>query len=233
MEIGLLLASVAPPAYLLKIVYDLDKIEPEPPKLLIYLFIAAGFISIPGAYLIEQILPDIIFPLLRLYKESLLYNIIDCFVVVALAEEGFKFYLLKIKTWKLPDFDYRFDGVVYAVAVSLGFAAFENIAYVFTMGLRVAAIRTLTAIPIHCIAGIYMGHYYGTAKYYDNRGDYSRSKFFLMLSVLIPVIIHGFYDLFATYEDDGMKFIFIAYVVILNIVAMIHLNQFAKNDEAL
>ena len=43
--------------------------------------------------------------------------------------------------WRDPNFNYRFDGIVYAVFVSLGFAAFENISYVVGYGLTTAVAR--------------------------------------------------------------------------------------------
>ena len=62
------------------------------------------------------------------------YGIISA-LFVGLIEEGCKFFFLYKKTWKNVNFNYTFDGIVYAVTVSLGFAAIENIIYVFNYGL--------------------------------------------------------------------------------------------------
>ena len=77
------------------------------------------------------------------------YTILMAFLIVAVVEEGTKFLFLKRRTWRDPNFNFRFDGVVYAVFVSLGFAAFENIEYIFHYGLSVAVPRALLAIPGH------------------------------------------------------------------------------------
>ena len=66
----------------------------------------------------------------QISQDDKYYKIILAFAVVAVVEEGTKFLLMKLKTWKNPNFNYSFDGIVYAVSVSLGFAAFENIKYV-------------------------------------------------------------------------------------------------------
>ena len=63
------------------------------------------------------------------------------FVVVAISEEGFKYVLLKKRTWKSREFNCEFDGVVYAVFVSLGFALWENIFYVLSYGFATAVAR--------------------------------------------------------------------------------------------
>ena len=54
------------------------------------------------------------------------YTLVLAFAVVAVVEEGAKFAMLKRRTWNDMNFNYRFDGIVYAVFVSLGFAAFEK-----------------------------------------------------------------------------------------------------------
>ncbi len=80
-------------------------------------------------------------------RVSTAYNVLLYFVVVALSEEGFKYLLLKKRTWYSSEFNCQFDGVVYAVFVALGFALWENISYVLMYGLGTAAIRAVTAVP--------------------------------------------------------------------------------------
>ena len=92
------------------------------------------------------------------------YTLVLAFAVVAVVEEGAKFAMLKRRTWNDMNFNYRFDGIVYAVFVSLGFAAFENIGYVLGYGLSVAPARALLAIPGHMCFGVFMGTFYGRAK---------------------------------------------------------------------
>jgi hypothetical protein len=44
-------------------------------------------------------------------------------------------------------FSQKFDGIVYAVFVSMGFAAIENIMYVFDYGYQTGLVRAFTAVP--------------------------------------------------------------------------------------
>ena len=131
----LIAAAVIPAVYLMVRVYRADRLEKEPTGMLIALLVL-GVISTSLAGLTEQIggmMLSRFFP-----QEGIIYDALFYFIVVALSEEGFKYLLLKLRTWKSPHFNCQFDGVVYAVVVSLGFALWENIAYVLYYGLGTA-----------------------------------------------------------------------------------------------
>lgn len=223
----LFLAAVLPPLFLIKKVYDLDEIEKEPMGLIIKLFFFGCIAVIPAGIIEgygEQLLPAF------LPKGSLAYQLIDFFFVVALVEEGCKHFALKHTTWNNPAFDYRFDAVVYSVSVALGFAAAENIGYVFMFGLETAALRAVTAIPGHCIFGIYMGYYYGSAKYHSRYGRDTHRKFYQHMSMIMPVLLHGFYDFCASSNNSLLVLVFYGYIIILDIVAFLQVRKFARND---
>ena len=128
--------------------------------------------------------------------------------------------------------NYRFDAVVYSVAVSLGFAAFENVMYILNFGLGVAPIRAITAIPMHCITGIFMGHYYGQAKFQEYYHSWNGMYAYNVLAYVIPVLLHGFYDFAAGSEDELLSLLFLAYVVIIDIIAFLSVRHYAKQDTA-
>ena len=85
-----------------------------------------------------------------------LYYVLLAFLVVAVSEEGAKLFFLKKYSWHQPAFNYMFDGIVYAVFVSLGFAAFENVKYVFDFGLSVAFSRAFLAVPARDDHAVYI-----------------------------------------------------------------------------
>ncbi|HZW98396.1 MAG TPA: PrsW family glutamic-type intramembrane protease, partial [Bacillota bacterium] len=123
----LIIASILPALYLMLRVYRLDRIEKEPPYLLFALF-RLGILATVIAMVLEWIGSSILQSYVE--EETLLYNAIMYFIIVAFSEEGAKYFLLKRRTWNDPNFNYTFDGIVYAVFVSLGFALAENIMYV-------------------------------------------------------------------------------------------------------
>ena len=115
------------------------------------------------------------------------------FVVAALTEETFKLLALWLVLRRNPYFDEHFDGIVYAVCVGLGFAAIENIGYVFgeNGGITTAVIRALLAVPGHYAFAILMGYYYSLYHFVD------RSPRVAVSILLVPVLAHGVYDSFA------------------------------------
>ena len=163
-------------------------------------------------------------------KESLLYILIDNFLMVALVEEGGKFVVLKLNTWRSREFDYTFDAVVYAVTVSLGFAAFENILYLLDFNLGTAILRGVLAVPGHAIDAIFMGCYYGLAKRCDVAGDIAGRKHNLRLALLIPVLLHGFYDFCLSVQQDFFLLVFLLFEVIVTVTAVRRIRRLSRED---
>jgi len=124
-------------------------------------------------------------------------------------EEGFKFLVFLLLVWNNKEFNEKFDGIVYAVFISLGFAGVENILYVsgdITIGLS----RALTAVPAHALFGVTMGYYYGLARFYPmERGRYLKKALFW------PVLLHGFYDFCLMSGHPLLLLLFIPFIVYL------------------
>lgn len=118
-----ILAAIVPAAFLLRFIYRHDHIEKEPGVLLMALLVG-GVLAALCSVVLETVLGAVLD--LTVTQDTLAYHIIMAFVVVAAVEEGTKLFFLKRHTWKNPNFNYLFDGVVYAVFVSLGFAAYEK-----------------------------------------------------------------------------------------------------------
>ena len=223
----LIAAAVIPAIVLLRFVYKEDRLDKESPRLLLSL-VLFGIIATFAALISEQIGETVL--ALIVPQDTTAYNAILYFIVVALSEEGFKYLLLKKRTWWSSEFNYQFDGVVYAVFVSLGFALWENISYVAMYGLGTAAVRAVTAVPGHACFGVFMGAFYGLAKRYDNFGDEGRSRQCRRLAVAVPVVLHGCYDFIATYEYDGYAWVFVGFVVLLLLAAYRMIKKLSRDD---
>ena len=154
--------------------------------------------------------------------------------MIGLCEEGAKYLLLKKLTWRSPSFDCRYDGIVYAVFLSLGFALWENIAYVVQYGLATALLRAVTAIPGHASFGVFMGAWYSQAKYMEYVGNEPKSSFYRKLALLVPLVLHGIYDFIALRQSDGDTVtLFLGFIVIMFAAAFITLKRMAKHDRYL
>ena len=209
-ELLLILAAVVPAAFLLIRVYQADKLEKEPAGLLISILVL-GIVATTLAVVTEQLGDALLTGLFP--QGGVIYDFILYFVVVALSEEGFKYLLLKLRTWKSPHFNCRFDGVVYAVFMSLGFALWENIAYVLEYGFATAVARALTAVPGHACFGVFMGVWYGEAKHLDLGGYPEESKKARRKALWIPILLHGAYDFIASLQSDWMIILFLGFVI--------------------
>jgi len=160
----LLAIAIAPAAILLFWVYQKDKYEREPLGLLFKIMVFGALACVPAA-----VLELIIEPLLMTGAESGMASLWGIFTYallgVGLVEEGCKYLVLQQSTWRSRHFSQRFDGIVYAVSASLGFAVLENILYVMSGGFSVGILRALTAVPMHCAFGVLMGLQYGQDRF--------------------------------------------------------------------
>lgn len=220
-----LIVAVAPALFLMKKVYDLDKIEKEPPQLLWKLFLCDCLSVIPGVIL-EVLYTRLISPLF-LNSSALVYLLAENFLGVALVEEGCKFFFLYKRAYRHPAFNYRFDGVVYAVFVSLSFALVENILYVAQFGIGTGLLRALLSVPLHAVCGVYMGLAFGGLK------SRSSEKGLLpaALSCLpLPILIHGFYDFCLSQEGYVSLLLFIAFVIAVFLLCLKRLKTASRQD---
>ena len=222
----LFLASVIPPVYLAKKIYAMDRIEPEPRRLIRKLVLCGALACLPAVIL--EYLGEYVFGIT--FRNMNVYLIVEVFAGVALVEEICKYFFLKRLTWTSPEFNYRFDGIVYAVFVSLGFAALENIMYLQSYGLSIAFQRAILSIPGHMTFDIYMGHHYSKAKKALLYGRSGESRKELMLALLIAVLLHGFYDYCLMSSHEILYYVFFAFVVLLDIVSIKTVKKEAAND---
>lgn len=207
-----ILAAVLPAFLLLRYVYRQDRVEREPVFLLLSLLLF-GVISALCAAVLEGLLQTVLDMFLP--QGTLLYTVLLAFLVVAVVEEGMKFFFLKRRTWYHPAFNYRFDGIVYSVFVSLGFAAYENIQYVLHYGLSVALPRALLAVPGHMSFAVCMGVFYGRAKLCESYGKISGERRNLWRGYLTAVFLHGFYDACAMTGTSGATVVFVVFVILM------------------
>ena len=127
---SLMLLAVAPSMITIYI-YFKNRFEKEPWTLLLKNFILGATVSvlltlIPGK-LTTELLP-------LLDQNHLLGVFIKAFFVVGLVKESSKYVVVRHIAQRNKEFDEPFDGIVYAVMVSMGFATLENILYVYSYG---------------------------------------------------------------------------------------------------
>jgi len=214
---GLLIISLAPVLIIAGYVYFRDKYEKEPIRLLLFALLAGSLTVLP-ILLVEMFLDS--------FTESLpglLSPAWNAFVVAAFTEETFKFLALYLLIWKSPEFNEKFDGIVYAVFVSLGFAAVENVLYVIQGGIGIGAVRAITAVPAHAIFGVAMGFYFGMARFYE------KEQFTLKIKALgYPIVLHGIYNFILMSGIvwlTGVFFLFVGFLYFFGLKRVKHLSN--------
>lgn len=116
-------------------------------------------------------------------------SIVQSFIQSALIEEFFKWFIFIYVIFHHTEFNSHYDGIVYAVAISLGFAAVENILYLMTNGIEFAIIRALFPVSSHALFAVIMGYHLGKAKM--NKQD---KNWNLLLALMFPFLLHGTYN---------------------------------------
>ena len=226
----LIASAIIPAIFLLVRVYRADKIERESPALIGSLLIG-GIIATFFALVSEKLFGMLLSSLVSAASPA--YNVILYFGVVAISEELSKYVLLRKRTWNNPEFNCLYDGVVYATAVSLGFALWENISYVTMYGFSTALIRAVTAVPGHACFGVFMGVFYSLAKSCDYAGEREKGSLLNALAVIVPVLLHGAYDYIASRETGDLSWTFIFFVLGMFAVSFILVSRMSKNDRYL
>ncbi|MBL7786185.1 MAG: PrsW family intramembrane metalloprotease [Chitinophagales bacterium] len=223
--VQLLLLALAPVVAVVCYIYSRDKYEKEP---FINLFISfllgmfSAFLPLLAGEANEKWgIPE---------TGGLLNVAFYAFIVVALTEEAGKFLFLRYYMYPKAEFDEPFDGIVYGVMVSMGFAALENVLYVLQGGIGIGIVRMFTAIPAHAVFGIIMGYYVGLAKH---AAPVDRFRY-LLLGLLSATILHGLYDFFIMQEASEILALFSLLLLPIGIryafVAMKHSHRLSPHQ---
>ena len=184
---GLLLSAIAPALIVIIYINAKDKYEREPKSVLLISFLLGAIVSVVITTIL-YVFFDFFIPITNEF--SIGQMLFKAFVVVALSEEFSKYIIVRYYSQKHKAFNEPFDGIVYAVMVSMGFAMVENLIYVFQGGYEVAIVRAFTAVPAHATFGVLMGYFMGKAKFSGKRISDN------LIGLLLAILFHGIYDFF-------------------------------------
>ncbi len=186
-SVFVLIAALAPVVLLLSYTYRKDKFQREPVKELLKAFGAGGLSVLLSLMISIPIAGDSV---------DEIYSVPDAlsmaFFGAAIPEELAKFLMFWLVVRRNRYFDEHMDGIVYAVYVSLGFAAVENVMYLFTSydsWVSVGVSRALFAVPGHFAFGVLMGYYYSLVRF--SPVPSLKNK---ILVLAAPMLVHGLYD---------------------------------------
>ncbi len=241
----LLVAAALLPAIVLCVyIFKKDRVEKEPIGLLLKLFAFGAFACYPAAE-IEGIV-------IGLIDETCfnlpfgVYNFIKYLIGVALVEEGLKWIILKWFTRRNTEFNSLFDGVIYAVFVSLGFAALENVFYVLEYGFSNAVMRAFLSVPGHMFFAVMMGYHYSLWHMTEKAGMLEKqllenvsardgvrvfsTKKNAACSLIMPVLAHGIYNHCCTMGTLLSIVVFYLFVIFMYVSCFTKIRKMSKAD---
>ena len=204
-----LLSAIAPVAVALWYIFKKDSAQPEPTKWLAKAFwfgvlsaLLSFAFSTPLGAIFGLELDAEVYP-------SIFDAFADAFLLAAIPEELAKLIMLWLLLRKNPHFDEKFDGIVYAVCIGMGFAGIENVMYLAGgiedgSWISIGISRALFSIPGHFLFAVLMGYYYSL--YYWGIGRTLKAKVMILVA---PVLAHGLFDgiLFCMQVDESLAVI--------------------------
>jgi RsiW-degrading membrane proteinase PrsW (M82 family) len=192
--LSLLALAIAPGAAITLYIYSKDKYDREPLKPLLISFLL-GMVATAPAILIQTSLK----PALYLYCQdfTVWYYFFLSFIIVAASEEGSKFLMLRFYAYRNKAFNEPFDGIIYSVMISMGFATLENIGYVLNYGFKTGIIRMFLSVPSHGAFAVMMGYHVGLAKF-----DAPRAVQHMIKGLLLAIFFHGAFDFFLMLQNS-------------------------------
>ena len=182
----LFVAAILPVAVILEVIYRKDT-DKEPISLLIKSFAFGALLAVP-AVILESVIGSFT------PADPILGGLFDGYAVAGFSEELCKLALFWLLIWRNPNFDEYYDGIIYAVFISMGFACLENILYVFSGdqfydSVVTASVRAVVSVPGHFLFAVAMGYYLSLAKF-----DPAHRSSHLWKALLVPVFLHGTFD---------------------------------------
>ena len=221
---NLMALAILPGLMLIIYVYTKDRVEKEPLLMILKVLLFGAISCFIAGYVNSYRIQFIRYP-----QGTIEFALSISFLVAAVDEEILKFLALRLGSWRINAFNYRFDGVVYGMTAAVGFAILENIDYVMRGGFSTAIIRAFTAVPMHAFCGVFMGALYAYSKKASILGQKTASVAYTALALLVPMIIHGTYDTFAFMEAAGTLPLLI-FVVMLYTAAIFKIRTLSNLD---
>jgi RsiW-degrading membrane proteinase PrsW (M82 family) len=180
----LLCLAVLPGLLVCWAVYRADKYEREPLAPLAMCFGLGALMTTPAMFIEQQIIP-----LVGEINRDPVLTFLLSFGAIAPVEELLKWLTVIFGAFVWRFFNEPFDGIVYSVMVSMGFATVENIYYLDVFGQETMLLRAFTAIPAHLVFAIAIGYYAGLAKF-----NPAERVHLLFRGLLVAILLHGTYD---------------------------------------
>lgn len=202
--LSIITVALTPAIALLIFIYLKDEFEQEPITMVVRSFIFGALLVFP-----------IMFIQFAVKEEAgLISPFAVSFIQVAFIEEFMKWFVVLVAVYYHVHFNQRYDGIVYASAIALGFASVENMLYIFANGMDTAFLRAIFPVTSHALFGVVMGYYFGKAKF--NR---RHRHMYLFFAFLFPYLLHSTYNLILLLLNQWL-YVLIPFMIFLWMLAL-------------
>ena len=201
----ILSAAIAPALALLTFFYLKDRLEPEPLGMVLRTFLYGALLVFPIMFIQYALKAE------GVSTHPLVYS----FFTIGFMEEFFKWFIFLYTAFQHTEMDSVYDGIIYGVSISLGFATVENVLYLFAHGVDYAFTRALFPVSSHALFGVLMGYYLGRAKFGSR---HPRLRVFG--AMLVPFLLHGLYDYILLAVTFNWVYVQAPFMIILWIIGL-------------
>ncbi|CAM4223803.1 glutamic-type intramembrane protease PrsW [Paenibacillus tarimensis] len=210
--LSILAAAIAPGVSLLVYIYLKDRYDTEPFHMVARMFLVGVLIVLPIVIVQRGLM-------LWLGEEPFIY----AYVISAGVEEVIKWFVLYHIIYNHTIFDEPYDGIIYASAISLGFATLENVLYALLMPSTFGSllVRALLPVSAHALFGVMMGYYVGKAKFAEKQ----QTRRLLAFSLALPLFWHGLYDYIMLTAETTWIYFIIPLMIVLWIRGMAKIRR--------
>lgn len=225
MNMQLFIIAITPAIAIALATYFTDRYDKEPLDLLIKIFLLGAASVIPTSMVEKLLMSFNIF-------NGMAYAAFTGFIVAGCTEEFFKRTVVVNTAFKSKEFNEKLDGIIYCVFSALGFATVENIIYVvfrFSANPYVGLYRGILSVPAHVLFGITMGYYLSLAKFAEEK---DKARISMIKSIIIPIILHGFFDFILMVNIPLMFLVFIPFILYLWFINLKKLNEYYTESRA-
>jgi RsiW-degrading membrane proteinase PrsW (M82 family) len=189
-------AAIAPALLILWLVIAADERPGPPAKVWTAFLLGAASISLLGVARAPFA------SILAVPENPWVAQALHSFLGVAAPEEIVKILVIVAVSTRRRPFADPMDAVVYGAAAGLGFAAYENLAYLVQhqeIWRSLAALRSILTVPFHAALGIIAGAYLAIARSgtalgaHRHHRDWARISSSILI-VLAPLALHAAFD---------------------------------------
>lgn len=216
--------------------YYLKKdLHPEPKRMILKVFLYGVIITIPVFFIqigFFEILKQLqSFSLFTSFP--IIIDILKWFVVIALVEEVLKYLAVRVMVFNSYELDEPLDIMLYMVVVALGFAALENILYLFspidnlsfntiiTTTIAISFIRFIGATFLHTLCSALLGYFLIISFF-----NLKKRLVLTIIGISLATILHGLYNFSIITLKSPINFI-IPTIIIIGLAIFI-ISKFDK-----